>query len=324
MIRSHRGAPGLPSTKPRALNVALAALRGDYVVVYDAEDEPEPDQLRLAAACFAADPDLDCLHARLTIENAGDSWISTMFAIEYAALFDLINPGLAALGLPIALGGTSNHFRARTLRRVGGWDAWNVTEDADLGIRLAREGARVAALASDTREEAPNDLGALVPPARALAEGLDADPDRPYPPSHQIPARARSDALAGRDGAHRGLRSRRAVRAGAGDRCAVARVLQASWRESSAWRVAGDVAIYTLMASGLTAVLVPAFVAMHRRGMATLDRVLLLLPVYYVLISAASWVALFDLAIRPFYWAKTKHGQSRKGRAIAPPHGAAS
>jgi glycosyltransferase XagB len=63
---------------------------------------------------------------------------------------------------------------------------------------------------------------------------------------------------------------------------------------------------------------------MHRRGMATLDRVLLLLPVYYVLISAASWVALLDLAIRPFYWAKTKHGQSRKGRAIAPPHGAAS
>src|SRR5208282_610664 len=112
------------------------------------------------AAHFAGDPDLDCLQARLTIDNVADSWISTMFAIEYAALFDLINPGLAALGLPIALGGTSNHFRTRTLRRVGGWDAWNVTEDADLGIRLAREGARVGALLSDTGEEAPNDLGA--------------------------------------------------------------------------------------------------------------------------------------------------------------------
>jgi hypothetical protein len=150
--------PGQPSTKPRALNVALPALRGDLVVVYDAEDEPDPDQLRLAAAHFAGDPALDCLQARLTIDNPEDSWISAMFAIEYAALFDLIDPGLAALGLPIALGGTSNHFRTRTLRRVGGWDAWNVTEDADLGIRLAREGARVGALASDTREEAPNDL----------------------------------------------------------------------------------------------------------------------------------------------------------------------
>ncbi len=128
--------PGAPSTKPRALNVALPVLRGDFVVVYDAEDEPDPDQLRLAAAQFAADPRLDCLQARLTIDNAEQSWISKLFAIEYAALFDLVDPGLAALGLPLALGGTSNHFRTRTLRRVGGWDAWNVTEDADLGIRL--------------------------------------------------------------------------------------------------------------------------------------------------------------------------------------------
>ncbi len=315
--------PGLPSTKPRALNVALAALRGDYVVVYDAEDEPEPDQLRLAAACFAADPDLDCLHARLTIENAGDSWISTMFAIEYAALFDLINPGLAALGLPIALGGTSNHFRARTLRRVGGWDAWNVTEDADLGIRLAREGARVAALASDTREEAPNDLGAwfrqrvrwqkgwmqtLIVHSRHPIKFL-----RELGPMRSLAATAliAGSVLGGLFGPALAIDT--LSHAFCGDLAGM-----------SAWRVAGDVAIYTLMASGLTAILVPAFVAMHRRGLATLDRVLLLLPVYYVLISAASWVALFDLAIRPFYWAKTKHGQSRKGRAIAPPHGAAS
>ncbi|MGO4869026.1 MAG: glycosyltransferase [Roseiarcus sp.] len=103
--------PGKPSTKPRALNVALPAVRGDLVVVYDAEDQPDRDQLRLAAAHFAGDPGLDCLQARLTIDNVEDSWISEMFAIEYATLFDLINPGLAALGLPIALGGTSNHFR---------------------------------------------------------------------------------------------------------------------------------------------------------------------------------------------------------------------
>ncbi|MBV8472206.1 MAG: glycosyltransferase, partial [Hyphomicrobiales bacterium] len=147
--------PGQPRTKPRALNIALAAVRGEFVVVYDAEDIPDPDQLRLAAARFAADPGLDCLQARLTVENSGEAWLAHMFALEYAALFDLINPGLAALGLPIALGGTSNHFRARTLRKVGGCDAWNVTEDADLGIRLARCGALVGALHSDTKEEAP-------------------------------------------------------------------------------------------------------------------------------------------------------------------------
>jgi cellulose synthase/poly-beta-1,6-N-acetylglucosamine synthase-like glycosyltransferase len=149
---------GAPRTKPRALNVALAAARGELVVVYDAEDEPAPDQLRLAAARFADEPGLDALQARLTIANPADSWLSELFAIEYAALFDLLNPGLAALDLPVALGGTSNHFRIRVLRRVGGWDAWNVTEDIDLGIRLARFGARVGALASDTAEEAPNEL----------------------------------------------------------------------------------------------------------------------------------------------------------------------
>ena len=150
--------PGMPATKPRALNVALPAARGGLLVVYDAEDQPDVDQLRLAAARFAADPQVDCLQAALAVDNAADSWLSAMFAIEYATLFDRINPGLAALDLPIALGGTSNHFRVKTLRRVGGWDAWNVTEDADLGMRLAYAGVRVGALASSTAEEAPSDL----------------------------------------------------------------------------------------------------------------------------------------------------------------------
>src|SRR5579864_892640 len=103
--------PGTPRTKPRALNIALPFLRGQHVVIYDAEDAPDPGQLRLAAARFAAAPDVDCLQARLLVENAKDSWITKVFAIEYAALFGIINPGLAALGAPIPLGGTSNHFR---------------------------------------------------------------------------------------------------------------------------------------------------------------------------------------------------------------------
>jgi glycosyltransferase XagB len=150
---------GEPKTKPRALNIALGSARGDLVVVYDAEDAPARDQLRLAATRFADDPALDCLQGRLVIRNAEDSWLSRLFSLEYAALFDFINPGLCALGLPIALGGTSNHFRIDALADAGAWDEWNVTEDADLGIRLARLGYRVAALDSDTSEEAPHEFG---------------------------------------------------------------------------------------------------------------------------------------------------------------------
>ncbi|MGD1038662.1 MAG: glycosyltransferase family 2 protein [Roseiarcus sp.] len=312
--------PGEPSTKPRALNVAFPALRGDFVVVYDAEDEPDPDQLRLAAAQFADDPGLDCLQAHLTIDNVRESWITKMFAIEYAALFDLIDPGLAALGLPIALGGTSNHFRARTLRRVGGWDAWNVTEDADLGVRLAREGARVGALSSDTLEEAPNDLGAWFGQRMRWQKGwMQTLIVHSRHPVKFFRALGPACALAAV-----------ALIAGSvlGGLFGPALFIEALWRAfrgdlagANAWRVAGDVAIYTLTASGLMTILVPALVAMRRRGWAALKGVLALLPVYYLLISAASWAALFDLAIRPFHWAKTEHGRARTAtgeRAGAP------
>jgi hypothetical protein len=151
--------PGQPMTKPRALNIALAAAQGELLVVYDAEDAPASDQLQLAASRFAAESGLDCLQARLTVRNSGDSWLSKLFAIEYAVLFDLVNPGLCALDMPIALGGTSNHFRVASLLGAGRWDEWNVAEDADLGVRLARSGYRVGSLISDTSEEAPCELG---------------------------------------------------------------------------------------------------------------------------------------------------------------------
>lgn len=121
-----------PYTKPKALDYALPLVRGEYVVVYDAEDIPAPDQLRCAAAEFAADPGLDCLQAELTIDNAAENWLTALFAGEYAGQFGLMLPFLARLRLPLPLGGTSNHFRTRSLRELGGWDAFNVTEDADL------------------------------------------------------------------------------------------------------------------------------------------------------------------------------------------------
>ena len=120
-----------------ALNVVLPLARGEFLTVYDAEDVPDPDQLRLAAATFARSaPEVACLQARLVIDNTDDNWMTRLFTIEYATLFDVINPGLAAIDLPVPLGGTSN-FRTEILRQLHGWDPWNVTEDADLGIRLA-------------------------------------------------------------------------------------------------------------------------------------------------------------------------------------------
>jgi glycosyltransferase XagB len=163
---------GWPRTKPRALNIALPQLRGELAVVYDAEDIPAPSQLREAAERFLRAPrKLACLQARLAIDNSEDSWLTRLFAIEYAMLFDVLNPGYAGLGLPVPLGGSSNHFRTEVLRDVCGWDAWNVTEDADLGLRLARFGYRVGILSSTTQEEAPARLDAWLKQRRRWSKG---------------------------------------------------------------------------------------------------------------------------------------------------------
>jgi cellulose synthase/poly-beta-1,6-N-acetylglucosamine synthase-like glycosyltransferase len=148
--------PGRPRTKPRALNFALEFARGAYVVVFDAEDVPEPGQLRRALGLLRSDPErLGCVQARLAIYNTGASWLSAQFALEYAALIDGLLPALERLGLPIPLGGTSNHFPREVLERLGRWDPFNVTEDADLGLRLARAGVEVRMLDCQTWEEAP-------------------------------------------------------------------------------------------------------------------------------------------------------------------------
>ena len=132
-----------PRTKPKALNVALPFARGSFTVIYDAEDRPESDQLRRALHVFrAGGDDLACVQARLCIDNSADRWLARIFTAEYAAQFDLFLPGLAALNFPLPLGGSSNHFYTAALREAGAWDPYNVTEDADLGMRLARFGYR--------------------------------------------------------------------------------------------------------------------------------------------------------------------------------------
>ncbi len=148
-----------PRTKPKALQYALAFARGDFVTVYDAEDRPHPGQLAEAYATFRRSSSrLACLQAPLVIDNTDKGALARLFAIEYATLFDGLLPALAAFDLPLPLGGTSNHFRLGALVRAGGWDPYNVTEDADLGIRLARFGYRSATITLPTLEEAPATL----------------------------------------------------------------------------------------------------------------------------------------------------------------------
>lgn len=150
-----------PRTKPKALNCALNFARGSFIVVFDAEDRPEPDQLRKALDAFRQHgDDVVCAQASLCIDNGGDSWLSRMFAAEYAGQFDVFLPGFSAMRLPLPLGGSSNHFRTQALRQAGAWDAYNVTEDADLGLRLARFGFRSVMIGSTTFEEAPARFGA--------------------------------------------------------------------------------------------------------------------------------------------------------------------
>lgn len=132
---------GEVQTKPRAMNFALDQCEGAIIGIYDAEDEPAPDQLHQVVRQFArSDPSVACLQGRLNFYNARATWLSRCFAIEYATWFGMVLPALHRLGWAVPLGGTTVFFRRPILEEVGAWDAHNVTEDADLGMRLARNG----------------------------------------------------------------------------------------------------------------------------------------------------------------------------------------
>lgn len=149
--------PGTIQTKPRALNYALNFCRGDIIGIYDAEDAPAPDQIEQVVSRFEnGRQDLACVQAILDFYNTKANWLSRCFSIEYASWFRVMLPGYSRLGFAVPLGGTSVFFKRPALEEVCGWDAHNVTEDADLGIRLARFGYRTELLDTVTREEANN------------------------------------------------------------------------------------------------------------------------------------------------------------------------
>jgi cellulose synthase/poly-beta-1,6-N-acetylglucosamine synthase-like glycosyltransferase len=145
-------------SKPKSLNIGLASSIGRYLIIYDAEDRPQADQLLRMVLYMEKHPETDCLQARLGFYNTGQSLLTKVFAIEYLNHFTILLPLIYHNGLVVLLGGTSNFFRASVLKSLGGWDEKNVTEDADIGVRLARTKRKTIPFYSTTWEEAPPKL----------------------------------------------------------------------------------------------------------------------------------------------------------------------
>ena len=308
--------PGGPRTKPTALQYALSFARGDFVTVYDAEDRPHPGQLAEAHARFAEAPEsLACLQAPLVIDNDSDSRIAALFAIEYATLFDGLLPALGVLDLPLPLGGTSNHFRRDALERVGGWDPWNVTEDADLGIRLTRFGYAIGTITLPTFEEAPV---ALQPWLRQRTRWLKGWLQT-WLVHMRHPVRLWRTLGTRRMAAFNALGLGMLVSAIAHPVFLATPLLLLLdpgrlWADDNLL-VAGlaGLSIFNL-AAGYAAMWTLAERTLALRGRQRLSRLLVLLPLYWLLMALACVLAVAELVRKPHHWNKTPHS----GRAFSP------
>lgn len=305
--------PGTPRTKPRALNVGLAYASGEYIVVYDAEDRPERDQLRKAVAAFRTLPrQVVCLQARLNFYNRHQSLLTRLFSIDYAVWYDMLLPGLMHRYAVVPLGGTSNHFRTDALRRMGGWDPFNVTEDADLGVRIARVGLRVMMLDSITWEEAVARVGPWVRQRSRWIKGY----IQTYLVHMRQPARLLREI---------GPASYLDFQLLVGGTSLVLLVNPLMWALTVVYFAAKDTpagaAIHLLYPPVLyypaLACLLANYVFFYiqlyivvRCGYDDLARYAVLGPLYWVLMSAGAWAGFISLVRDPHYWAKTEHGIS--------------
>ena len=301
--------PGRPQTKPRALNFALQLARGSLVAVYDAEDRPEPNQLRRAVAAFAAGPpELACVQAPLGFYNTENNWLTRQFAVEYAAQFDAQLPALEVLRLPIPLGGTSNHLRRDRLEEVGAWDPYNVTEDADLGIRLARRGYHCAMLASRTHEEACGRLPAWLRQRTRWIKG--------WLQTYFVHMRAPPRLL--RELGPRGFVAFNVLIAGTVVSALAHPIFTAvivyhlltgiifadPASAAGLWLAAINTFNLTV---GYAAAIMLGWIGVRRRGLTSLTGELKWMPVYWLLQSLAAYRALWEVVRRPFHWDKTEH-----------------
>ena len=302
-----------PQTKPKALNYALQFARGELVVIFDAEDIPQPNQLRLAAQKFATSPkDMVCLQAKLTFYNANENWLTRQFTIEYAVLFDLVLPMLASMSLPLPLGGTSNHFRMGALRKLGWWDPFNVTEDADLGIRLARFGWYADVLDSSTFEEANNDLSNWMSQRARWLKGW----------IQTWFVHMRNPVLLWRQLGGMGFLTVQVIMAGIIISTLVHPIflVVTIWAISSGqffpleqnwWVVLISGTGLAILLAGYGVTIFAGWLALRKRGLGQLWPGIFAMPFYWLLISAGGWLALKQFITHPFHWNKTRHGISK-------------
>jgi cellulose synthase/poly-beta-1,6-N-acetylglucosamine synthase-like glycosyltransferase len=304
---------GRPQTKPRALNYALAFCRGELLTIYDAEDIPEPEQLWKAAERFAgAGPELACLQAELTFFNPNENWLARQFTAEYALLFGRLLPVLADHSLPLPLGGTSNHFRTEVLRAVGGWDPFNVTEDADLGLRLARHGYETATLNSLTHEEANTSLPNWMRQRARWLKGFLAT----WLVHMRDPLRLM------RELGPAGFWVVQAVTIGVfasvlfhpiclAATLALLALYPVLPEDAGPLVIAVSGVNLLVFIAGYVLAIVLTRDALRCRGILGRRLTLATMPIYWLLMSGAAWLALWQFITAPFHWNKTAHGLSR-------------
>lgn len=304
-----------PRTKPKALNVALPFARGAFTVIYDAEDRPEPDQLRRALQAFRIHgDDLACVQARLCIDNTADSWLTRLFTAEYAAQFDVFLDGLSRFRLPLPLGGSSNHFYTDVLRKVGAWDPYNVTEDADLGMRLARLGYRALMIDSTTYEEAPARFGPWLRQRTRWFKG--------WMQTWCVHMREPRRLL--RDLGPTGFLAFQLVVGGNVLAALVHPLFLAGLavvltQGQPAIDDGGAMSFLTVLygINALVGYLTSAllgWLGLRRRGLLSTAWVLLLTPLNWLLLSLAAWRAFGQFVVAPYRWEKTEHGLAKSSR----------
>jgi len=298
---------GTPQTKPRALNYALKTAKGSFVTIYDAEDRPHPDQLLAAIATFTAKPDWAAVQAPLEYFNDQDNWLTRQFTLEYAALFHVWVPFLVQLNLPFPLGGTSNHIRRDALDDMGGWDAHNVTEDADLSFRLSAYGHRIGYIHPPTQEEAVSIFADWRLQRARWIKGYmqtwDVHMAKPFAPGG-MPGLSRFFTLQ----LTLGITLLSIV-------FYTPVVLGLPLFALVLWWVSVPLDIgltysLTFMFSISIGCLI-GLVGVHRAGKPNLMRSALSMPVYWLLLFAPALRALSELKGKRFLWHKTRHGVSR-------------
>ncbi|WP_317853189.1 glycosyltransferase family 2 protein [Ruegeria marisflavi] len=297
------------TTKPRAMNYALDFCRGEIIGVWDAEDAPMPDQLEHVAERFARAPrDVVCLQGILDYYNPRSSWRARCFTIEYASWFRIILPGIARLGLVVPLGGTTLFFRRAALEQLGGWDAHNVTEDADLGVRLCRAGYRTELIDTVTYEEANFRSWPWVKQRSRWLKGFMVT----YLVHMRSPRRLWADLGPAR------FLGVQAFFLGTLAQFLLAPVLWSFWLLllglphplTAVLTPATLTACTSVFLATEMLALVAGLIAVSGRERRFLVPWVISMPLYFPLGVVAAYKALYEMIVKPFFWDKTQHGQA--------------